>query len=348
MNLYSFFQGDKHERRGVLEKTSVSRRLSKHDVPQLFHASHTESGFRPMHQPWSYYFYSIFSLHNESLNIWTHLIPLILVIRKTLTFSVDLDFASDPYAYPLLTGLLSAAIVFLCSSIAHCYHSKSVFVHYLLFMFDYFGIAQYALGSGIIHLFYSSDDDYYHAVQPYFLPAGIVLPTTICYCCIVSKLDSDLAPVKKKLYRILPITVTYIAFNMPVFTRLFTCYWSGDCCDPSTQKHFIQVVSFVISGFFFASDIPQKWSPGKYDYFLHSHQLFHVAIAVCILAKMDAVKMDFETNESVIRKRRANDYIEVLLPYAVVMVMMICCVIYYAVKIHRNLQGSTEFRKKHT
>lgn len=58
----------------------------KHDVPVVFHEPHVESGFRLLGQPWSYYIFSIFQLHNESLNIWTHVLAFALTARKLLAF----------------------------------------------------------------------------------------------------------------------------------------------------------------------------------------------------------------------------------------------------------------------
>jgi len=61
----------------------------KHDVPIVFHEPHVESGFRLLGQPWSYYIFSIFQLHNESLNIWTHILAFALTARKLLAFQLE-------------------------------------------------------------------------------------------------------------------------------------------------------------------------------------------------------------------------------------------------------------------
>jgi len=61
----------------------------KHDVPVVFHEPHVESGFRLLGQPWSYYIFSIFQLHNESLNIWTHVLAFALTVKKLLVFQLE-------------------------------------------------------------------------------------------------------------------------------------------------------------------------------------------------------------------------------------------------------------------
>lgn len=61
----------------------------KNDVPIVFHEPHVESGFRLLGQPWSYYIFSIFQLHNESLNIWTHILAFALTVKKLLAFQLE-------------------------------------------------------------------------------------------------------------------------------------------------------------------------------------------------------------------------------------------------------------------
>ena len=61
----------------------------KHDVPVVFREPHVEAGFRLLGQPWSYYIFSIFQLHNESLNIWTHLLAFALTAKKWLAFQLE-------------------------------------------------------------------------------------------------------------------------------------------------------------------------------------------------------------------------------------------------------------------
>jgi len=67
----------------------------KHDVPVVFHEPHVEAGFRPLGQPWSYYVFSIFQLHNESLNIWTHLLAFALTARKLLAFHLEVCYSNS-------------------------------------------------------------------------------------------------------------------------------------------------------------------------------------------------------------------------------------------------------------
>ncbi len=64
---------------------------SKHHVPKVFHEPHVEAGFRVLGQPWSYYICSVFQLHNESVNIWSHMLAFLLTGRKLVKFWLEVS-----------------------------------------------------------------------------------------------------------------------------------------------------------------------------------------------------------------------------------------------------------------
>ena len=43
------------------------------------------NGFRKPNEPWLYYFASLLQPHNELLNMWTHLVGMILVIMRGIS-----------------------------------------------------------------------------------------------------------------------------------------------------------------------------------------------------------------------------------------------------------------------
>jgi hypothetical protein len=48
----------------------------------------------------------------------------------------------------------------------------------------------------------------------------------------------------------------------------------------------------MFAGFFFGSDIPQRFFPGKCDFLGHSHQIFHICILFVTLNQLDAIYID--------------------------------------------------------
>lgn len=162
--------------------------LPRMSVPKLFHEPHVETGFRQTGQPWCYYLCSLFQVHNECMNCWTHLLALIMVTVRIWHFSLERDMLHDPYMWPLGAGLLTIVLLYLCSSGAHCFSNKSEMVHYTCFMIDYAGIGLYGLGSGIIHYWYCLHEDMFGCFPHRFAaPMGILLSSLVCACCSISK-----------------------------------------------------------------------------------------------------------------------------------------------------------------
>lgn len=58
------------------------------DVPPLFRERYILSGYRLAGQPWRRYVLSLFQRHNETLNVWSHLLAAICVAIRFLVFAV--------------------------------------------------------------------------------------------------------------------------------------------------------------------------------------------------------------------------------------------------------------------
>ena len=293
----------------------------------MFHEPHVERGFRPLGKPWSYYILSVFQLHNESMNVWTHLLAFCLLVFKLARFGAEIDFLGDPYSWPMLSGLMTSLALYGCSTAAHCLQSKSELIHYTAFMFDYAGIGLYGLGSVIMHLEYSSDNGFYHAVKPFFIPLGSVVGFLICLCCCISKtIYSRPYPFLRKVWQMTPVGGIYVILISPIVHRLFLCYLFDQDCNDSIPYHVYQMIWFASSAFFFASQFPQKLKPGLCDHFFHSHQLFHISIMFCTLRQVDAVFIDFQTRTEMIRSRPPPTFSSSFGPVILVCLAELICI----------------------
>lgn len=273
-----------------LTKDSVCR----HKIPILFREPYVLRGYRQVDKPWFYYISSIFKLHNESVNIWSHILASLLVIQKFSYFVKELDFINDPLTWPLLAGVLSSIAVFSLSCSAHCLQSKSYIVHYVAFMLDYAGIGMYVLGSTVMFLEYSSNDDFYHQTKDYFILLGTIFACASFVGCCLSKIIYERPyPFARKLWQIIPIGGGYALLISPVVHGLYVCLLH-DVCTPTFNSHLSHIIWFTISTLFFTCQFPQSRAPvGSCDHFFHGHQLFHLAIMISILMQLDTVYEDF-------------------------------------------------------
>jgi len=65
----------------------MKRSLTIDEVPDVHKEPYVLTGYRPPQQPWRFYLMSIFSQHNETVNVWTHLLPCFYVLWLLKTYS---------------------------------------------------------------------------------------------------------------------------------------------------------------------------------------------------------------------------------------------------------------------
>lgn len=298
------------------------------EVPQIFREPYIHSGYRPVKQSWRYYFFTLFLRHNESVNVWSHLFAALIVLLKLQEFSQTVDFWSDRHALPLLILLLTAFTYLACSSLAHLLHARSELAHYSFFFVDYVGVAIYQYGSALVHYYYSAEEEWYHFIKTFYLPAATLLAWLSCVgCCYAKSNAKQLRPMSRKLYQVVPAALAYMLDISPVLHRIYSCY-SSSCTDSSIWYHECQVIFFLISAHFFSCPHPEKWLPGKCDIFLQGHQIFHAFMVLCTLAQLEAIHLDFKHRQHFYQTWHSNSTWTVLGCFAVVIFSSVITVAY--------------------
>ncbi|CAL8243564.1 unnamed protein product [Lota lota] len=259
------------------------------DVPALFREPYILSGYRPVGLSWRCYVLSIFQMHNETLNVWSHLLAGVCV---ALRFGVFAGLSLDPASLPLVIYVLSSLTYLSCSTAAHLFQSHSELAHYSLFFLDYVGVAIYQYGCALAHFFYSSAADWRHSgVGEVFLPAAALLAWLTCASCCFAKLHYRRPyPRHRKLFQVVPTGLAYLLDISPVAHRLATNSWASNSALP---LHSLQMLLFMLAAFFFSCPVPERYAPGHFDNVGHGHQLFHLLLALCTLAQQEALFQDF-------------------------------------------------------
>ncbi|XP_061111021.1 progestin and adipoQ receptor family member VII, a [Conger conger] len=270
---------------------SMPGTLRDSEVPRFFRERHIHSGYRPLHQPWRYYLLSLFRRHNETLNVWTHLLGALLVLVLTGRLAETVDFAGDPHAWPLLVLLLSSLAYMSLSATAHLLAGRSEFCHFAFFFLDYVGVAQYQYGSAAAHFYYAAEEDWLRRVGPVFMPAAALLCCLSCLgCCYGKYRNHSLPPWVRKVGQVVPSSLAYAWDTSPVFHRALTRAWWAD---PALTFHLGQVGFFLSSAFFFTQPLPERCLPGRCDFVGQGHQLFHALLVLCTLCQIHASHLDY-------------------------------------------------------
>ncbi|XP_070556774.1 membrane progestin receptor beta-like [Ptychodera flava] len=279
-----------------LDFPTLPRTKSAEEVPKLFREPDVHNGYRVPHQPLKYYILSIFQMHNELLNVWTHLIACSILGYKMYTLSSNINFPHDPYSWPLFLLCVSCCVYTFLSTFAHLLQSHSELVHYTCFFIDYVGVSLYGFSSGLAHFYYSSHRSFLSIVGDGWLfpVVNLLLAWFACAACCYAKVKYDRPyPFARKLWQLTSVGSLYVWIISPILQRIFLC-WSSPCDDEAIYHHQIHIVWFLLGTIFFATPFPQKLAPGRFDMIGHSHQLFHVFIALCTYCQMQAEFIDMK------------------------------------------------------
>lgn len=236
----------------------------------------------------------IFVLHNDVINFWTHFIPLWLWLGWLSALSFSIDFY-DPYWHPLLVLWIGGCVYALCSSIAHGLACKSLLVRQFVFMLDYVGISIYTFAAGLAYYYYQRPvgyADWLFSYKKTFISISVIFTINSSILCSLTRFFC----VKKRyIFRILSFIGPYILGITPFNLRMISCYQTGteeECVWYTMPFHFVGVIASVLMVFFFISKIPERYSPGTFDIFCQSHQLFHISAATITTIQFYVIPID--------------------------------------------------------
>ncbi|KAG7500887.1 membrane progestin receptor alpha-B-like [Solea senegalensis] len=302
------------------------------EVPPYFREHHVCTGYRQLDQSWRYYILSLFQRHNETINIWTHLVAFLVFLVKMQQLVETVDFVGDPHSWPLLILMLSSLIYTGFSVTAHMMGGKSELCHYIFYFLDYVGVAQYQYGSAAVHFYYAVDQSLHGLLRGIFMPAATVLSCLSFLGCSYGKYCNLSKPTwVRKLCQVLPSSLAYMWDSSPVAKRLFSWSTAGD--DPAILYHFGQVAFFLSCALFFTCPVLERCFPGRCDFVGQSHQVFHVFLSCCTLCQIHASYLDYVGRRELYSRLHESGEATVIVGlYALTLVV---CALIFAVMIRK-------------
>lgn len=223
---------------------------------------------------------SLLYLHNETVNIYSHLIPGLLYFSLLLYSTFYLfpiaiyDTTSFIDYFIIGFFLLGLSSCLTLSSIFHCFKAHSLKISVQGNKLDYLGIVILIVTSmvGIIH--YSFADAIMAGVFFNFLT---LLLGTIC--AIVSLKDEFRKPSLRGV-RATMFVIFGLSSILPICYGLYI-YGLTEAWNRSGLGHVLLELVFYISGAaLYGTRVPERFAPGKFDYFGNSHQIFHVFVII--------------------------------------------------------------------
>ena len=276
----------------------TQRTLDHQDVLLLYREPGILTGYRPPGKSFLYYIASIFQLHNETVNIWTHSLACCIFLYKLYNIIYTSDFETDCETFPLIGFSVCIIISTFLSAFTHTFLSKSPMCHYMCLLMDYAGVGIYGLGKCILFFHISSPPDVFQKMERIYLPYNIFLSWIVmCGCSIAKLFYRRPYPFQRKFFQLGAGGLHALLGGIPMTLRFLYCFIDDICEISSLNHHVIWMLTMIVSLFFFSSHLPDKKFPGSFDYFGQGHSIFHVIISYTMLLQYQAAYIDIAQSD---------------------------------------------------
>ncbi|XP_074652877.1 membrane progestin receptor gamma-B-like [Tubulanus polymorphus] len=268
------------------------------EVPDLFKEPYIQSGYRGSRNTLLQCVGSIFTVHNETLNVWTHLLPALALLAILLYKQTE--WLSDAYTVPLAIVFLTTSGYMLSSAVAHIFNAMSTRARHLCFMVDYAALSVYGYGASVAHFTYSIPEYWIGARYLWiYLPTSLLVSTV---CTIISFTSRFLDTHSKRIVcRLGAFVMPYLHACIPIIFRLVFCASEATptsvCHSVGTSGYLYMNCLAVLAVFFYITKIPEKYLPGCFDRVGHSHQWFHTLCVIGSFIHLRCLVTDMKERE---------------------------------------------------
>lgn len=245
--------------------------LTQHEAPQYMREDSITNGYR---QKLSYRacITSWFWIHNETVNIWTHLIGFLIFMTcfGYIIWSPPREIQSYFEIVPLLVQLISYMVCMLSSTLFHTFSCHSEAAHKSWRYTDHFSIL-FALFGTYVSLICGTFSCFPQWKLVHLLTVMLLFAWVVLYKCM-SSWHSCKIPLDIFIY-----VVLYSAIPFAHWTWLQGGLESGIVIAKMKQT----IMPFVSGGIgllFYLTRFPEKLFTGSVDILGASHQVWHVLI----------------------------------------------------------------------
>ncbi|KAI0987385.1 hypothetical protein GJ496_008116 [Pomphorhynchus laevis] len=233
------------------------------------------SGYRPPLPSVRACLASVFRMHTETINIWTHLLGALIFVCWFANFLLLPSDSIPPKSKPVITTFFIGAIsCLICSTIFHIFSCHSVRVSKLFNKIDYCGISLLVVGSFIPWLYYA-----FHCRFTEKLVYLILLCVLGVVCISVSFIDKFGEPAYRSTRAGLFVVFGLCAV-VPCGHHMIIFGVSSSFKHASITWLILMGFLYISGALLYANRIPERFFPGKFDILGQSHQIFHVLVVM--------------------------------------------------------------------
>eukprot|EP00730_Choanoeca_flexa_P017016 TRINITY_DN8138_c0_g1_i3.p1 TRINITY_DN8138_c0_g1~~TRINITY_DN8138_c0_g1_i3.p1 ORF type:complete len:514 (+),score=89.43 TRINITY_DN8138_c0_g1_i3:140-1681(+) len=238
------------------------------------------SGYRPESLDIQRTLESLFYLHNEFGNIWTHLLGAIcffVFAGYILNFVIHDHRWLDKMTFFFFWSTAIGCMI--CSAVFHTMFSHSYSVYMRFIKLDYLGIVVLILGSieAVIYFTFYCKPWLALGYMTLTLIFGVAAGTAV-----LSRAFDGLGKkhIRVQLFVALGATAVFPTIHYAAITdydtlvESFNFFWLFG----------VSVPLYLFGAYIYMKRIPECWFPGKFDIWFHSHQLWHIFVILAAYA----------------------------------------------------------------
>ncbi|CAL4069310.1 unnamed protein product, partial [Meganyctiphanes norvegica] len=216
-------------------------------------------------------FKSVFKLHSETGNIWTHLVGCIAFIYVMIYFlSVSPIVFEEKFIFS--TFFLGAILCLGFSTLLHTLGCHSESSCKLFGKLDYCGISLLITGSCVPWFYYVFYCDYISKIV--YISMIVILGTLTMVFSLYDKFGTS----EYRTMRALSFVIFGMSAAIPAVHYMSIMDWNDQVNTTAMQSVFLLAFLYVLGAGIYAARIPERLFPGKCDLWFQSHQIFHVLV----------------------------------------------------------------------
>ncbi|KAI0427875.1 mPR-like GPCR protein [Xylaria sp. FL1042] len=234
-------------------------------------------------------------LHNETLNIYTHLIPaaaaLFIGEAWVLSYLRQKYVNAGASDYLIFAFLLSASATCLgISSVYHTLMSHSREVEARWLRLDFVGIIVLIVGSFVSGIYVGFWCETTERKIYWSMSASLGVLS------IIIMLAPYFQGPKWRTFRLVVFVVTGLSGFAPIIHGIHMFGFAQMVKQSGLPYYFAEGGLFLIGAVTYASRFPECLKPGAFDVFGSSHQIFHVLVVIATLVHLIGVLEAFDYN----------------------------------------------------
>ncbi|KAI0107397.1 mPR-like GPCR protein [Hypoxylon sp. NC0597] len=259
--------------------------LSYEEIPEWYQDNpYVRHGYRPVSHSARACFGSWIYIHNETMNIYTHLVPAAALLVSGIAYGLaHLRDRSSSDAGVVAALLLSAVACLGLSSAYHTFMCHSRQVEALWLRLDFVGIILLILGSFVSGIYVGFWCETLER-KIYWSMIG-----SLAAISIVIVLAPTFQGPRWRTLRLLTFVCTGLSGLAPIIHGIVMFGFQQMMKQSGLPYYLAEGALFLLGAIVYATRFPESISPGTFDFYGSSHQVFHILVVMATVVHLAGV-----------------------------------------------------------